>query len=84
MRSREQVKAEILAVAMKNFPRLRKLKITEKSNLYDNLGMDSLDLIELFLSVEEHFGVNVPEKETEGIKTLEEVVDLFYKKGRKK
>lgn len=45
-----------------------------ESNLHDDLGMDSLDLVELTVALEEKFKVSVPNEKLMTIKTVGDVV----------
>jgi acyl carrier protein len=46
----------------------------------DDLDADSLDLVELVMALEEEFGVEVPEDELEGIKTVGQAYELVVGK----
>ena len=50
-------------------------EIKAESNFKDDLGADSLDTVELIMSFEEEFGVEIPDTEAEKIKTIKDVVD---------
>lgn len=50
-------------------------QIKPESNFVDDLGADSLDTVELIMSFEEEFGVEIPDTEAEKIKTIKDVVD---------
>ena len=45
-------------------------KITEESDLQKDLGADSLDVVDLLMSIEDEFEVEVPDEEIENIKTV--------------
>ena len=47
------------------------------SNFVDDLGADSLDTVELIMSFEEEFGVEIPDTEAEKIKTVQEVINYI-------
>lgn len=49
-------------------------KITLESNLTDDLGIDSLDLIDLVMSIEDEYEIEVPDTELENIKTVGDAV----------
>ena len=49
-------------------------KIKEDSRLIEDLGADSLDMIEMLMSLEEEFGITVPDDKVEGLKTVENIV----------
>ena len=43
------------------------------SNIGDDLGVDSLDLLSLFMALEDEFGGTIPEEEAERLSTLRDV-----------
>lgn len=49
-------------------------KITYESHILDDLGADSLDVVDLVMSVEDEFEVEVPDEALENIRTVEEMV----------
>ncbi|MBA7525995.1 Acyl carrier protein [subsurface metagenome] len=56
-----------------------KSKITENSSFLDDLGLDSLDIIELIMAFEEEFNIEIPDKEAEKIKTVGDVIKYLDK-----
>ncbi|MBQ8227875.1 MAG: acyl carrier protein [Clostridia bacterium] len=48
--------------------------ITEDSNLFDDLGADSLDLVDMAMSVEDEFGIELPEEMIETVQTVSDVI----------
>jgi len=44
--------------------------INESSHFVDDLGADSLDLVEIIMEIEEQFGLTIPDSEQEKIKTV--------------
>ena len=48
--------------------------ITAETNIIDDLGADSLDVVELMMDVEEEYGINAEEEDLMGIKTVADVV----------
>lgn len=54
-------------------------KVTLESEIIKDLGADSLDLVEMLLSLEETFGVTVTDEQTESIKTVKDIVDIIDK-----
>ena len=48
--------------------------ITPDSNILDDLGADSLDVVDLIMSVEDEFGIEVPDEALENIRTVNEMV----------
>ena len=48
--------------------------ITPETNIADDLGADSLDVVDLLMSVEDEFEIEVPDEEVENMKTVGELV----------
>ena len=48
--------------------------VTEDATFVDDLGADSLDIVELVMAREEAFGVSIPDEDAEGIKTVGDAV----------
>ena len=55
-------------------------QVTKEASFADDLDADSLDLVELIMSLEEEFGVTVEEEELEGITTIGGAYDLVVGK----
>ena len=55
-------------------------QVTMEASFADDLDADSLDLVELIMSLEEEFGVTVEEEELEGITTIGGAYDLVVGK----
>jgi len=51
--------------------------LTPEANLVDDLGADSLDVVELVMALEEEFGVEIPDEEVENIRTIRDVIDYI-------
>ncbi|HEY3318275.1 MAG TPA: acyl carrier protein [Coriobacteriia bacterium] len=49
-------------------------EVTEEASFIDDLGADSLDIVELVMALEEQFGVSIPDEEAENIKTVGDAV----------
>ncbi len=49
-------------------------KITEDTNLEDDLGADSLDAVEIIMAVEDEFELEIPDNVAEELKTVLEIV----------
>jgi acyl carrier protein len=52
-----------------------------EASFIDDLGADSLDLVELIMEMEEKFGVEIADEELEKIRTIKDVIDFLTKKG---
>jgi acyl carrier protein len=52
-------------------------KITDDASLYDDLGADSLDVVELTMAFEEEFGIKIGDDEAEKFQTVANCVELI-------
>ena len=50
------------------------------ASFIEDLGADSLDIVELIMALEEEFGVEVPEEDLDGIETIGQAYDLVVSK----
>jgi len=50
-----------------------------ESNFVEDLGADSLDVVELVMALEEKFEIEIPDSEAEKIATVQDVVDYIEK-----
>lgn len=48
--------------------------ITPETNIADDLGADSLDVVDLLMSIEDEFEIEIPDEEVENIRTVGELV----------
>jgi acyl carrier protein len=48
--------------------------VTETATFIDDLGADSLDLVELVMALEEDFDISIPDEEVESIRTVGDAV----------
>ena len=48
-------------------------EVTSDANIIDDLGADSLDVVELMMALEEAFDIEVPDEAVEGIRTIGDV-----------
>jgi acyl carrier protein len=54
-----------------------------EASFIDDLGADSLDLVELIMEMEEVFDLEIEDEELEKIRTIKDVVDFLKGKGVK-
>ena len=66
----EQIKA-IIAEQLSADPE----KITPDTSIIEDLGADSLDVVELVMALEEKFGVEIPDEDAEKINTIGDIVN---------
>jgi len=49
-------------------------EVKEDSKFIEDLGADSLDVVELVMALEEEFGIEIPDEDAEGILTVADAV----------
>ena len=54
-------------------------RIVPEASFLDDLGADSLDLVELIMEFEEEFDLEIPDEDAEGITTVGSAVDYINK-----
>jgi acyl carrier protein len=52
-----------------------------EASFIDDLGADSLDLVELIMEMEEVFGIEIADEELEKIRTVKDVIEFLKSKG---
>lgn len=54
-------------------------KITESASIADDLGIDSLDSVELVMALEEEFGIKIPDEELGNLKLVSDITACIAK-----
>ena len=75
----ETVDNEVLQIISKQL-KTKPEKLLLNHNLSVDLGADSLDAIEIIVSLEEQFDVEISDNEAENIKTISDVISLIKNK----
>nr|WP_255688672.1 acyl carrier protein [Tepidanaerobacter sp. GT38] len=52
-------------------------QIVPEASFIDDLGADSLDIVELIMAFEEEFDMEIPDEDAEKIKTVQDVLDYI-------
>ena len=55
-------------------------KVTEAASITDDLGADSLDVVDRVMSFEEEFDIEIPDDQVEKIKTVGDIVKFIEEK----
>ena len=55
-------------------------KVTDTANFIDDLGADSLDIVELVMTMEEEFELDIPDEDAEKMKTVGDVISYIKTK----
>ncbi len=56
---------------------VEKESLVPEANLLDDLGADSLDVVELVMAIEEEFAIEVPDADAENIRTLGDITSYI-------
>jgi len=51
--------------------------VTVDASFFDDLGADSLDIVELVMALEDSFGISIPDEDAESIKTVGDAVEYI-------
>ncbi len=58
---------------------VEKEKVKRETRFVEDIGADSLDIVELVMELEEEFDISIPDEQAEKIKTVGEAVDYIDK-----
>lgn len=59
-------------------------EVTPTASFVDDLGADSLDIVELVMAFEEAFGIEIPDEDAEKIATVKDAIAYIDKHGQAK
>jgi acyl carrier protein len=71
---------KVIKLVMEQLDVTKEVCVLEASFI-DDLGADSLDLVELIMEMEEVFGVEIADEELEKIRTIKDIIEFLTKKG---
>lgn len=57
-------------------------RIKPEASFIDDLGADSLDIVELVMAMEEEFDLEIPDEDAEKLKTVQDVTSYIEGKGK--
>lgn len=57
-------------------------RIKPEASFIDDLGADSLDIVELVMAMEEEFDLEIPDEDAEKLKTVQDVTKYLEGKGK--
>ncbi|KAL9716165.1 mitochondrial acyl carrier protein [Leucoagaricus gongylophorus] len=73
-----EIQARILEV-LKNFEKVDKSKLDVSASFANDLGLDSLDSVEVVMAIEEEFTIEIPDVEADEIQTVQQAIDYVAK-----
>ena len=59
------------------FEKVKSITVTMEASFIDDLGADSLDIVELIMALEEEFDIEIPDADAEKVVTVGDVVDYI-------
>jgi acyl carrier protein len=62
--------------------RVNASEVTPSAHFIDDLGADSLDIVELVMGIEKEFGLQIPDEDAEKINTVQDALNYITDKGR--
>jgi NADH dehydrogenase (ubiquinone) 1 alpha/beta subcomplex 1, acyl-carrier protein len=71
-----EVTARIIEV-VKNFDQVDSNKVTEKVKFTEDLGLDSLDVVEVVMAIEDEFAIEIPDAEADKIASIQDAVEYI-------
>ncbi|KAJ3757350.1 hypothetical protein EV360DRAFT_84085 [Lentinula raphanica] len=74
--SRSDIELRVLDV-LKGFEKVDPAKLTTTASFEKDLGLDSLDAVEVVMAVEEEFMIEIPDEEADNIQTVDQ--GLYFK-----
>jgi acyl carrier protein len=77
------VKDRVIEIVCENLG-VNKEQVTEKTSFIEDVGADSLDIVELIMELEEEFEINIPDEQAEKIKTVGEAIEYIEREIAKK
>ena len=74
----EQKVKEIIAKELK----LDEKEVAPEANFIDDLGANSLDVVEIVMAMEEAFDLEIPDEDVENITIVQDVIDYIKQKSK--
>ena len=74
--ARDDVVERVVGV-VKTFDKVDATKVTEKSHFADDLGLDSLDFVEVQMALETEFAIEIPDQEADNIVSCGHAIDFI-------
>ncbi|KAJ4962121.1 hypothetical protein NE237_022031 [Protea cynaroides] len=69
--------ADRVITVVKNFQKVDPSKVTPNASFQNDLGLDSLDTVEIVMALEEEFAFEIPDNEADKISTINLAVDFI-------
>ncbi|KAI8888107.1 acyl carrier protein [Backusella circina FSU 941] len=76
---RDDVQTRVLNV-VKGFDKVDVSKVAPEASFIKDLGLDSLDTVEVVMAIEEEFSVEIPDKDADAIQSVQQAIDYIVKR----
>ncbi|SPO20474.1 probable ACP1 - mitochondrial acyl-carrier protein [Ustilago trichophora] len=76
--SKSDIETRIVDV-LKTFEKVDPSKVAATSSFTTDLGLDSLDAVEVVMAIEEEFTIEIPDEEADNITTVQQAIDYIAK-----
>jgi acyl carrier protein len=80
---RSKTEERVIEIVCENLG-VNKEQVTRNTSFIEDVGADSLDIVELVMELEEEFEITIPDEQAEKIKTVGEAIDYIEKELGKK
>jgi acyl carrier protein len=77
------VEERVIEIVCENLG-VNKEQVTRQTSFQEDVGADSLDIVELVMELEEEFEITIPDDQAEKIKTVGEAIDYIEREQGKK
>ena len=68
---------ERIMSVVKNFDQVDPSKVSPETKFTEDLGLDSLDVVEVVMAIEDEFAIEIPDQEADKISSIAEAVDYI-------
>lgn len=76
----QEILAKVTKVTVEELS-VKEEEVTEAASFTEDLGADSLDVVELVMAFEEEFGIDIPDDDVAQLKTVGDAVSYIKNKG---
>ena len=76
---RSEIEKKIKEIVMEKL-QVESSSVVENASFIDDLGADSLDIVELIMAFEEEFDIEIPDEDAEKITSVQEAIDYIESK----
>lgn len=80
MANKEQIFEKMKGIVVDQLG-VEEAEVTMEANFIEDLGADSLDIVELIMALEEEFEIEVPDEDAEKLTTVESAITYITSKG---